>query len=114
MMSDEVRAALAERMNRLPLVRWDRCVEHDVTAATFGWIERPDGRSDFVLLDFSWGDTVGLAGETLTWLAVGFSTSSARHSDEMSAQLELGEGHKDCERIEDVFGDAVRQRVLSR
>ena len=98
-------------MNRLPLVRWDRCVLHDSTAVAYGWIARDDGRSDFVLLDFSWGETTGLDNETVPWLAVAFSTSSAKHSAEMSALLHGAstDEHKDCERITDVFGVLIER-----
>lgn len=111
---DEVLAAMAERMNRLDFVRWDRCVRHDNTAVAYGWISRDDGRSDFVLLDFSWGDTEGLDGSTLTWFAVGFSTSSAVYSAIISRLLHGGgEGveHRDCERVEDVLGALVNWKV---
>lgn len=107
----EVLSAIAERMNRLTQVSWDRCVMHDASAAAYGWIDRSDGRSDFVLLDFQWGTTTGLASESVRWLAVGFSTSSAEFSASMFDQLELGDGHKDCERIEDVFGKTINRRA---
>lgn len=109
MTNADVLTAIVERMNRLPQVRWDRCVLHDSSGVTYGWIDRADGRSDFVQLDFQWGTTTGLAGESVSWLAVGLSTSSAEHSSAMNDMLELGAGHKDCERIEDVFGEKVNQ-----
>lgn len=111
-MTDEVLAAIAERMNRLTQVDWDRCVLHDNSGVAYGWIGRTDGRSDFVQLDFSWGETMGLSGESVTWFAVGFSTSSAEHSAEIGKLLGLSEdGHKDCERVESVFGDQVKRRI---
>lgn len=111
-MSDELRAALAERMNRLPEVCWDRCVLHDESGVAYGWISRDDGRSDFVVLEFQWGETKGLGGESLTWLGVGFTTSSARYSHEISKRLHGSDGgHKDCERIEDAFGALVQNAI---
>lgn len=109
-MSPEVLAALADRMNRIAQVRWDRCVMRSASGVSYGWIDRDDGRSDFVLLDFSWGETSGLAGETVPWLSVGYSTSSAEFSEAIGTALGLGGDHKDCERIEGVFGESVARR----
>jgi hypothetical protein len=66
----------------------------------FGWIDREDGRSDFVVVYI---DHHG---------AAGFATSSAKYSREFSERLfGTSEGHRDCERIEDVFGDLVPNKV---
>jgi hypothetical protein len=115
---DELLTAIAERMNRLDEVgvTWDRCVLHDATGVAYGWIDRGDGRSDFVVLQFQWGETKGLAGETLEWLAVGDVTSSAAYSERI-AELTIGSAdnnHKDCERVEDVFGALVNNKVKSK
>lgn len=110
-MSDAVREAIAERMNRLPFVKWDRAVVHDWTAVAYGWIAREDERSDFVVIDVQWGVAAGLDGSDVPWLAVGHTTSSADRSEEISALLNpggSGAGHKACERITDVFGTLVR------
>jgi len=108
----EVLAAMAQRMNRLTEVKWDRCVIHDDTAVAYGWIYREDEHADFVLLDFSWGETEGLDGKTIPWIGVGFSTSSAIFSALINQRLRGDEApHKDCERIEDVFGELVDYKV---
>lgn len=101
------REAIAAVLNRLPFVRWDRLVDapttsgdHHVTSV-YGWIARADCRSDFVLLEFaSWDDTPG------------FATSSAERSAEI-AELLYGAGgpHYPCQRVEDVFGDLVANKV---
>ncbi len=100
---NEWNAWCAEQMNKLPEVRWDRCTVRDpgYVASAFGWIDRPDGRSDFVLVFF---------GERF-----GFVTSSAEYTREISKRL-LGtdEGHRDCQRIEDVMGDLVGNKCQSR
>jgi hypothetical protein len=111
LLNDELRAAIAERMNRLQEVAWDRCVLHAESGVAYGWIARTDGHFDFVLLDFSWGETTGLAGERVHWLAVGFTTSSAFYSREIDRRLRgTDAGHVDCSRVEDVFGALVERR----
>lgn len=86
-------------LNALPFVRWDRCVGDD-EQVVYGWIAREDGRADFVLMEFGPGDDVG------------FTTSSALYSrDIMAALYGTAEGHRDCERVEDVFGAAVTRRI---
>lgn len=90
-------------LNALPFVRWDRCVGDD-EQVVYGWIDqgcgRPDGRSDFVLMQFGPGDDFT------------FTTSSARYSRQiMEAIYGTTEGHVDCERVEDVFGAAVTHRI---
>jgi hypothetical protein len=87
-------------LNKLPEVRWDRCVRRMERVTAFGWIDREDGRSDFVVVYI---DHHG---------AAGFATSSAKYSREFSERLfGTSEGHRDCERIEDVFGDLVPNKV---
>jgi hypothetical protein len=88
----------AEQMNKLPFVRWDRCVMRPGGGVAYGWIDRDDGRCDFVVI---------YLGERF-----GFCTSSAKHSREISLLL-LGtdEGHRDCERVAGVFGDQVANKV---
>lgn len=100
-------AAIAAVMNRLPFVRWDRCVAipgGDFDA--YGWIERPDGRADFVLLTFPDGDPN----------FVGYTTSSGERSREIYLLLfadddPAAECHHECERVEDAFGDLVENAI---
>ena len=110
----EVFAAMAERMNRLPEVEWDRCVLHPDTDAgvVYGWIGRNDGCRDFVVLEFIWGETTGLDDSKLTWFSVGLTTSSAQHSASMGERFGAASGtHRDCERVEHVFGNLVEHKV---
>jgi hypothetical protein len=113
----EILAAAAERMNRLDEVgvTWDRCVLHDASGIAYGWISRDDGRSDFVTLEFQWGDTTGLDGKTVQWFSTGNTTSSAKHSARIS-ELLVGAGskHKDCERVRDVFGALVNRSIEAK
>lgn len=102
MTTDEARA---EILNRLPMVRWDRCVRlPDGAVTVYGWIARDDGRSDFVLVAFLWPD------DPLNYYAW---TSSVEHDDAISAALFGDEDcvHTPCERVGDVFGGLIPNRV---
>lgn len=92
-LTDLERVWLAELLNRLPFVEWDRMSlgrgkRNEMMAFLYGWIARPDGRSDFVVV---FVDHDGL----------GFTTSSAARSDEIAGLLDLGGDHLPCKRIED-------------
>lgn len=112
-MTDEQKAVVAELMNRLPFVTWDRCVEYtgaenvyDDDLSVFGWIARDDGRSDFVELVWP---TLAKPDQC------GFSTSNAERSHEIADLLFGGhEGHLDCQRVRDVFGNLVAQAVTPK
>lgn len=90
------RTWVADTMNRLPYVRWDRLAtarreDGLLDAAVYGWIERDDGPPDFVVLLFEGA-------------AVGSVTSSAKHSEEIDATLHgNADGHVPCQRVEDVL-----------
>jgi hypothetical protein len=97
---------IADVMNLLHEVRWDRCINapagkpDDISFLTYGWIDRADGRADFVLLEFN---DVG----------AGITTSSAQHSRAFSERLYgASSNHQDCLRVEDVFGDLVERKVV--
>jgi hypothetical protein len=95
---------LARLMNLLPEVVWDRCVLGDDRGVVYGWIAREeDARHDFAMLQY---DETG---------RLYFTTSSAKHSREFSRRLSGEEGgpdtHRDCERVEDVFGGLVARKV---
>lgn len=80
---------LKRHMATLTFVQWDRYVQTAHHVAVYGWIPRPDGRTDFVLIDL---DDRG----PMWW------TSSAEHSAEIGRLLD-GEGHHvDCKRVEEV------------
>ncbi len=102
------RSWVAEWLNKLPFVTWDRLTEwttedrENTGVTVFGWITRDDGRSDFVLMEFtSWSETVG------------FSTSSAERSAEIAKILYGSDGnHFDCQRVEHVLGDLVERKIV--
>lgn len=96
------REAMAGWLNRLDFVRWDRFVDAPAgpdhrMVSVYGWIGRPDGRSDFVQVDFaSWAEQPG------------FSTSSAEYSA-LIVELFFGPGmpHIECQRVDEYFGGLV-------
>jgi hypothetical protein len=100
--------AVAEYLNRLPMVGWDRVVTVPMDGGyvyqiVYGWIPRADGLFDFVQMDFaSWSDEPG------------FSTSSRRHSAEMN-RLIYGAtaAHHDCVKVADIPGlsELVERKV---
>jgi hypothetical protein len=101
-MSD-IRARMADLMTRLPEVQWDRLTRRDWIWVAFGWIDRPDGRSDFVQIMVTDDGHVGCA------------TSSAEFSETLSERVHGHvSGHTPCERVEDVFGDAVANKIALR
>ena len=96
---DETLDSIAWAMNLLDMVDWDRCTVSLERGTVFGWIERDDGRNDFVVLFW---DATGF----------GYTTSSAKHSREIGERLGFPEGgHRDCERVEDVFGNRVNRVI---
>lgn len=102
---DPTQIALA--LNSLPFVTWDRMIEAPVgegdwEVVVYGWIPRDDGRSDYVQVTFcSWSDDPG------------FTTSSAKHSEEIAGLL-YGPGgdHFPCLRVEHELGDLVDRKVV--
>lgn len=92
---------LPDLMNALPEVTWDRCTGVGTpSGSVFGWIERPDGRHDFIVIGWLRG---------VSW----FTTSSAEHSREFARRLSgTDEHHRDCERVELVFGGDVTHKVV--
>jgi hypothetical protein len=80
-----------EEMALLDFVWWDRYAGMPDDFKLFGWIDRPDGRSDFILL-------------TVVPEGIGYTTSSAERAEEVSRRLndgEKSETHNPCRRVED-------------
>lgn len=104
------RATMADFMNRLSFVQWDRMSEgaagRQMQSEVFGWIDRDDGRSDFVALRFSGSARDEVPG----WVNLGVFTSSALYSEEIT-RIVLGEDvpHYSCLRVEDEFGGLVEK-----
>jgi hypothetical protein len=95
-------------MNALPYVRWDCLVQSsDTDVVVYGWIQRADGRRDFVVMSLTApvGDKAGM---------VVFTTSSAKHSHDIGVRLgltEAGAPHLECERVDEVFGGLVKESI---
>jgi hypothetical protein len=106
---------LSEILNRFPEVEWDRwggwyeypAGEDEATvytASPFGWIERDDGRFDFLVITVYWTPPLGIYHTSQ-------QTSSARYSEEFAERLGNADSHIKCRRIEDDFGLLVDRKV---
>ncbi len=92
-------AEVIEAMNHLWQVNWDRCTQREDGGTAFGWIAREDGRSDFIVLHWGRG-------------GFGFTTSSAALGRVFAKELfGTDAGHNDCQTIQSVFGDFIRNKV---
>jgi hypothetical protein len=84
-------------MNALPFVLWDRLVDRADGLHVYGWIDRNDGRSDFVVLSFH-GDG-----------PPEYVTSSAMKSSEIATALRpYGHPVMNCQRVVDVIPGVTR------
>jgi hypothetical protein len=91
-------------LNQFPEVVWDRFTGDLVPTgriAVYGWIARPDGRSDFLWLGI---DTEG---------AYMMFTSSAKYSAEFYRRLQFNSesGHIACKRVADFFHNVRTTRT---
>lgn len=83
-----------EILNRMPEVTWDRWVgelENKQGVGVFGWIERDDGKRDFVMLRI---DADGC------WMIL---TSSAKYSADFALRVGFEGPHGNCKRVEEHF-----------
>ncbi len=109
-MTDEQKTQVAAAMNLLPFVRWDRFIDWEYDEGSngvlvYGWIDRDDGRADFVTLQFesAWGWKPDQCAAT---------TSSAARSREIQQLLgHDAADHADCKRVDEHFGDLVRNKT---
>lgn len=97
------REAMANVLNELPEVRWDRGSFGEDLGQVFGWIAprpgAPPERADFVQLLFY---------EAEDELQVITSTSSAGFSATLAERVFGAEAeHEPCQRVEQCFGDLV-------
>jgi len=75
-------------------VEWDRYVEDDDAYSVYGWIQRSDGKRDFVL--------VSIKEDLGTY--VSFVTSSAKYSKTLTELIHGDTSeHIDCKRVEDLY-----------
>lgn len=102
---------IADLMNLFPEVRWDRVSGVRERFFVYGWLDREDGRADFVNLILELEDEESLTHQ--------LQTSSAERSEEFCRRLEryCGAGpespseHAPCQRVEDLFGDLVPSAI---
>ena len=84
---------IKEILNKFPEVKWDRYTKVEDESNFFGWIERKDRHSDFLILSF--------IDKGLWW----YMTSSAEFSKEITKRV--GGRHIPCKRVEELFGKKV-------
>lgn len=91
--------AIASELACYPEVRWDRFVLCGTALRVYGWLDRDDGRADFLLLDFDIS-----TGGVRDWI-----TSAHPHPASVVERLE-NESSVKCRRVEDYFDvpNAVR------
>jgi len=83
-----------ENMSTKFPIEWDRFTENEGTYDIYGWIERKDGKRDFVLLTL-WVDNNEVVGN--------FVTSSAKYSKAIYEYMYgTSEGHCDCKKISEL------------
>lgn len=85
------RAEVPTMLNEMPFVKWDRLINNG-NISVYGWIPRPDGKFDFVLVE---------------WMDPGkwtFATSSAEFDARIADVLGIGSDNRfPCQRVADVF-----------
>lgn len=79
---------IEETLKKINFANWDRFFTYPNGLSVFGWIDRDDGKKDFVLLEFM--------GELMS-----FATSSKKYTEKIAEILNLQ--HSDCQRVEDCF-----------
>lgn len=107
-----VKEVIADILNVLPEVRWDRVAGTPERFLVFGWVDREkDLRSDFVALTVEPG-----LGELSYYL----TTSSAERSTEFMQRIDDHHGvsaeereHFPCQRVENIFGDLVPGAIVA-
>ncbi len=77
-------------LKMFPEVMWDRfCGEFDDEIDVYGWIDRKDGKKDFLVIEFT---------ENFT----SFLTSSAKYSKSFNERIGSF-SHEKCKRVENFF-----------
>lgn len=81
-----------EDMAKLIPIEWDRYTNSGTHYYVYGWIQRKDGKRDFVVVEMEQNE------ESLR--AIDFVTSSAKYSREiMKIMFVTDAGHSDCKKI---------------
>lgn len=102
-LSPERLSYIAEICNRLTFVKWDRFAgagENDDRVDIYGWIDRLDTHSDFVVLQF-----IGTG--------VGYCTSSAEYTNEINRLIFGNDATPEfaCERVEGQFAGLITHLI---
>lgn len=101
------REHIAHWLNKFPEVRWDRVAGNEDLVIVFGWVDRPDGKADVLVLEFTF------TGDSFTGIRM-VATSSAEHSRDFNTRIvgipNAGD-HNDCIRAELVFGDLLANAI---
>lgn len=95
---------IKKTLDSLPFVRWDRYVDYDVEflgkgAQFYGWIDRDDGKHDFIILAFI--PQEGYDNDLFHY----FVTSSKTYDPQIAKILYGTDPTEPCQRIEWVFPD---------
>lgn len=90
---DVFKAVVPGILSLFPEVKWDRMAGEYDKFAIYGWIDRPDGKKDFVILIF---DDLRVSC---------YLTSSSKLSPEIGRRLGFDSNHKPCVRVEHLFPD---------
>lgn len=104
-LEDWIRRApeMAKLMNRAEGVRWDRFTAWGNMIRVYGWLDRDDGRADFVLVDFYAPEEEG-GDLDHSWV------SSSPAFLLKAAGEEYGD-HVPCRRVETSFGALIDEKV---
>jgi len=96
LVTDTFHKTVEATLNLLPEVRWDRWSGDSDRCCVFGWVNRDDGKFDFVLITFD------LTNEDSNDCAEKICTSSAKYSEDFGKRLGF-ENHHLCKRVEKDF-----------
>ncbi len=106
-----MKESIADVLNLFPEVRWDRATGDMERFLIFGWLERPDLRSDFLALILEPENDLHYRYQPFT--------SSAERSEEFCKRVEdhfagapvAETDHATCQRVEDLFDGLVPSAI---
>jgi hypothetical protein len=101
---------IAAWLNHFPEVRWDRFIDTGEQVSVYGWIDRDDGKADFLLMEFVRPEEPEAAGT----MGVGYTTSSAEYSEVFFERIYHSEAdeHFKCQRVEHAAFGALVSRAI--
>lgn len=105
-------AGLAQVMNKAKCVRWDRCIDGPDILRIYGWIDRPDGRADFVIIEAHRRTDVHRDEVVAPDCYLLSSNADPDINAELAKAIDLDLGNfTPCQRIEEVFGGMVTNAI---